>query len=160
MNEGRATAWVRLATLGPLGFFPVAPGTIGSAAGVAVAAGMAALAPGVTALQAACLAAGLAVAAVGIPAATRAEAFYGKTDPGQVIIDEVAGQLLTLAGMQTLNLKSLLAGFLLFRILDVIKPFPARRAEKLPGGWGIMTDDLIAGVFGAVGLVLLRNLLR
>ncbi len=160
MNEAQPAAWVQVATLGPLGFFPVAPGTIGSLAGAIAAVGLAALAHSVAATDAACLAAGLAVFAVGVPAASRAEVFYRKTDPGQVIIDEVAGQLLTLAGMQTVNAKNLLAGFLLFRILDVIKPFPARRAEHLPGGWGIMMDDVIAGIFGAVGLVLLRNLLR
>ena len=77
----------------------------------------------------------------------------GRTDPPQVVIDEVLGQWLTLAGARVLNWKSLLAAFLLFRILDILKPAPARRLESLPGGLGIVADDLAAAVYGALVLL-------
>ena len=69
-----------------------------------------------------------------------------------VVIDEVLGQWLTLLGATTLNWKTLLAGFLLFRLFDIWKPWPIRRLEKLPEGTGIVVDDLGAGVYGAVVL--------
>jgi phosphatidylglycerophosphatase A len=86
---------------------------------------------------------------IGVWAGTRAEVFFGKIDPPQVVIDEVVGQFLTLAAVPNASWKWLAAGFLLFRVFDIIKPSPARRAERLPGGWGIMTDDVIAGAYGA-----------
>jgi phosphatidylglycerophosphatase A len=143
---------VWIATCGGLGYFPVAPGTAGSA----LAVGMVALAAMMSSWQA-WLRLGLVLAAalllgIGVRAATRAEIYFGKTDPSQVVIDEVAGQFLTLAGAPDASWKWLLIGFLLFRLLDIVKPFPARRAERLPGGWGILADDLIAGAYGAAAL--------
>ena len=79
-------------------------------------------------------------------------------DPGQVVIDEVAGQWITLAGATTLNWKSLLLGFVLFRLFDIWKPAPVRQLEKLPDGTGIVADDLMAGVYGAVVLYLVGYL--
>jgi phosphatidylglycerophosphatase A len=73
-------------------------------------------------------------------------------DPSRVVVDEIAGQWLTIAGAATLNWKSYLIAFLVFRLLDIWKPFPARRLESLPGGTGIVADDLMAGVYGAVVL--------
>lgn len=73
-------------------------------------------------------------------------------DPPPVVIDEVIGQWITLAGATVYNWKSVLAGFLLFRLFDIWKPYPARHVERLPGGVGIMADDVLAGVFA--GLVL------
>lgn len=68
-------------------------------------------------------------------------------DPGPVVIDEALGYLVTVAWLpQSLWLG--VAGFFLFRVLDIVKPPPARQSEKLPGGWGIMVDDLVAGIFG------------
>ena len=75
-----------------------------------------------------------------------------RKDPPLVVIDEVLGQWLTLAGARTLNWKSYLAAFLLFRILDIWKPAPARQLESLPGGLGIVADDLAAAVYGALVL--------
>jgi len=69
-----------------------------------------------------------------------------------VVIDEVLGQWLTLAGAAALNWKSWLAAFLLFRLFDIWKPFPVRQLEALPGGWGIVADDLMAGLYGALVL--------
>jgi phosphatidylglycerophosphatase A len=76
----------------------------------------------------------------------------GRKDPGLVVIDEVLGQWLTLAGAATLNWKSMLAAFLLFRLFDITKPGPVRKLEALPGGTGIVADDLGAGLIGALVL--------
>jgi phosphatidylglycerophosphatase A len=83
----------------------------------------------------------------GIWAAGKAERDSQIVDPSFVVIDEVAGQLITLF-LIPFSWLNLLGGFLLFRALDIVKPFPARQAEKLPGGWGIMTDDVLAGIYG------------
>ncbi len=85
-------------------------------------------------------------------------AICGNKDPQIVVIDEVAGQLISYFGLATpktfaLNWKYLLLGFILFRVFDIWKPFPARQAESLPGGLGIMADDWIAGIYAALGLV-------
>jgi phosphatidylglycerophosphatase A len=126
---------------GYVGFVPVAPGTFGSAAGLLVYAAVRAseswLVEGVV----------LAVALLGgIWAADRMERDLGK-DPGPVVIDEVLGMLVTLAFLDV-NVTGAIVGFLLFRVLDVIKPPPAARLENLHGGPGIMFDDLMAGVYG------------
>jgi len=95
----------------------------------------------------------LVVAACGVCVAGKVERFAGKTDPQFVVIDEVSGQLIALSFPFTvLNWKSWLLGFILFRVFDIWKPFPARRAESLHGGWGIMADDWLAGIYA--GLVL------
>lgn len=95
----------------------------------------------------------LIVAAVGVYVADKVERYYRKTDPQFVVIDEVSGQLIALSFPFTLlNWKSWLLGFILFRAFDIWKPFPARQAESLRGGWGIMADDWVAGVYA--GLVL------
>jgi phosphatidylglycerophosphatase A len=121
------------------------------------------------------------IAVVGVWSASRVSWFLQKKDPGRVVIDEVSGQHLTLLigcalavpnsngsaassshnlGLITshsaLNWKYWLVGFILFRALDVWKPFPARQAESLPGGWGIMADDWAAGVYAGVALWLAR----
>jgi len=80
----------------------------------------------------------------------------GKIDPQEVVIDEVMGMAVALAFMP-LNLKSVGFGFLLFRFFDVTKPFPARRSEKLPGGWGIVMDDVVAGIYANVSLRIIMN---
>ena len=76
----------------------------------------------------------------------------GREDPQIVVVDEVVGQWLTLAGAARLNWKSWLAAFVLFRLFDMWKPFPIRRMESLPGGLGIVADDALAGVYGALVL--------
>ncbi len=97
--------------------------------------------------------AAIVVAVVGVYVSSRVERHHGKSDPQFVVIDEVSGQLIALSFPFTLlNWKSWLLGFILFRLFDIWKPFPARRAESLHGGWGIMADDWIAGIYA--GLVL------
>jgi phosphatidylglycerophosphatase A len=121
----------------------------------------------------------LLVAALGIWSASRVCAFTGTKDPQIVVVDEVSGQMIALlfsAGESTLdrthlydiqhfqswhgfvNWKYLLLGFILFRLFDIWKPFPARQAESLPGGWGIMADDWVAGIYAALGLWIARML--
>ncbi len=86
--------------------------------------------------------------------ASRTANYIGKKDPQIVVIDEVSGQLISYLaiGAAVPNWKYLLLGFILFRVFDIWKPFPARQAESLPGGWGIMADDWIAGIYAALGL--------
>ncbi len=123
----------------------------------------------------------LFISAVGVWAAQRTAEFWRQKDPAGVVIDEVSGQFLTMllgSGVpiwwkipelryatlapgfvlmrSALNWKYLLLGFILFRVFDIWKPFPARQAESLPGGWGIMADDWIAGIYAAIGLWLAR----
>jgi phosphatidylglycerophosphatase A len=119
----------------------------------------------------------LVLAYLGVQSSSRVAAFAGVKDPQYVVIDEVSGVHLALilglaplstpgtflhtadaqafalyTGMSLLNWKYLLAGFLLFRLFDIAKPFPCRRLEKLAGGWGIMADDWMAGVYAAICL--------
>ncbi len=135
-----------IATFGYVGFFPVAPGTAGSAAALLLYALVRAVG-----LPAADAVAVIVVFLTGVWAATRTEAVLGTTDPGPVVIDEVLGMLITLAWLP-LSPLGIFVGFVLFRIFDVIKPYPARRLEDAPGGWGIMLDDAMAGVYSHVTL--------
>jgi len=128
------------------GYGPIAPGTWGSIPGIVLAWALSTLwGPWVE------LAGVAVVAAVGVWAAGRAAAYVGAKDPGLVIVDEIAGQMLTLAFLAP-RPGVLAAGFVLFRLLDVWKPWPARRLEDLPGGTGIMADDLAAGLYGTLVL--------
>ena len=137
---------VFIATAGYCGYFPIAPGTVGSAAGLLVYLLVAWA--GLPILEVAAI--GLTFAG-GAWAATHAERFFGGIDPGPVVIDEVLGMLVTLAFIPA-GWQAMLAGFLLFRVLDVIKPVPANRLETLHGGFGIMADDAMAGVYANLGL--------
>jgi phosphatidylglycerophosphatase A len=138
-----------VATFGYVGFFPVAPGTAGSAAALPLYAVLRWV--GVPAVEVVAI---VAIFMVGVWAATRSEAILGGVDPGPVVIDEVLGMLITLAGI-SLSLTGVVLGFLLFRLFDVVKPFPARRLEDARAGWGIMLDDAAAGVYGQIALRLL-----
>ncbi len=102
------------------------------------------------------LAAALSALAVGVPAATRVEQESGREDPGHVVIDEVVGQWIALIHSQV-NLSHLLAAFLLFRLFDIVKPWPARQLESLPAGWGIMFDDVAAGVYALLLMQVLQR---
>jgi phosphatidylglycerophosphatase A len=139
-------AVVALATLGPVGRRLPAPGTWGAAAGLAV---YAALFSGLGWEGTAALAAAGAALAVGICGA--AEARIGRTDPGEVILDEFVAMPLCLAGWQVWSgvlpaWAVFLAAFGLFRLFDVAKPFGIRRLQALPGGWGIVVDDTAAAL--------------
>jgi phosphatidylglycerophosphatase A len=133
-------AAVILATVGGAGYFPIAPGTVGSAAGVLVywftrqwpfswQLGLVA-----------------AVTVAGTWAAGVAAVHFGREDPGHVVVDEVAGQLVTFL-LTGAGFSGAVIGFFAFRLFDIIKPWPANRFERLPGGLGIMADDLMAGIY-------------
>ena len=102
------------------------------------------------------LAAALCAIAVGVPAATRVERESRRPDPGHVVIDEVAGQWIALI-YSRVNLSHLLAGFLFFRLFDIVKPWPARQLESMPAGWGIMLDDVAAGVYALLLMLALQH---
>jgi len=151
-----------------LGYLPKAPGTWGALAGVVIYGFMMRCLPlaartdprsGVALWLELTVVAGLVLAAAGVWSADRASKFAAKKDPQFVVIDEVSGQHLTYAlALAPLNWKYLLLGFILFRAFDIWKPFPARQAESLPGGLGIMADDWAAGLYAALGLWLARRL--
>ena len=140
---------VFLATVAYLGYFPVAPGTVGSAAGLVVYLL-------VWWTQAPAVEVGLIVLvfAVGVWAGTTSERSFGGIDPGPVVIDEVLGMLITLAFIPV-GVAGALAGFVLFRMFDVVKPFPAGRLERLHGGLGVMADDAMAAVYANISLRLM-----
>lgn len=160
MPEGHRGAAVWIATCGGVGYFPVAPGTAGSAVGLVLVAGLGQLPLGRPWLWALLGGLALGIFIVGVWAASRAEKFFGRTDPRYVVVDEVVGQMLTFLARPDGSWKWLLAGFVLFRIFDVVKPFPARRVERLAGGWGIMMDDVAAGAYSMVVLLLSGYLLK
>jgi phosphatidylglycerophosphatase A len=175
-----------IATACGLGYLPKAPGTWGSVGGLAAVTAVAMYAATIpfggfrfdydpfvhlTAFLLTCI--------IGVWSASRTARFWNVKDPQRVVIDEVSGQYLTIMlgvgfpaslsgrvlkfsplGNMTwhsaLYWKYLLLGFILFRLFDIWKPFPARQAESLPGGWGIMTDDWVAGIYAAIGLWIAR----
>lgn len=139
-----------IATWFGCGFFPIAPGTVGSAA----ALGLAWIVQLRWNYQPLWLLLPTALLVLpGIWAADVASKSRNLLDPGLVVVDEVLGQWITLAGATFLNWKSFLLGFLLFRIFDIWKPYPVRNLENLPGGTGIVADDLMAGVYGGIVLM-------
>jgi len=132
---------VAVASFGYVGFFPIAPGTAGSLAALPLFALIRWM--GMPALE---LGAILAVFVIGVWAASQTEVALGRKDPGVVVIDEVLGMLITLALLPA-SIPVVILGFLLFRVLDVIKPYPAAQLEHLRGGLGIMADDAVAGLY-------------
>jgi phosphatidylglycerophosphatase A len=193
-----------IATACGLGYIPIAPGTFGSLAGLALALlpwwSFLTISAAIIAAQNgdggffvtssahhpdpflwAQIALAMLTAGFGVWSASRAALYWQQGDPQRVVIDEVSGQHLTLLlgcsipvwwkpfqfppegemlGLisirSALNWKYLLLGFILFRVFDIWKPFPARQAESLPGGWGIMADDWVAGIYAGIGLWLAR----
>jgi len=140
-----------IATCG-VGYLPLMPGTYGSLVAVGIFLGLTQVAQG-NALIAIVLVLIVAVTFAGIWAGSRTEALSGRKDPGKVVVDEVAGQLISLFPLTLFARWSsvvVIISFILFRFFDIVKPYPARRFEALKGGLGIMCDDLVAGVYGAV----------
>src|ERR1700761_4066175 len=156
--RGKKTAWAgTVGTFFGAGLLRPGPGSWGSAAAGLLWLG-AARTPGVAPAAVGWLTLGAALCAIvaGIPAATIVERESERPDPGHVVIDEVAGQWIALM-FSRVNLSHLLAGFLLFRLFDIVKPWPARRLEHLPGGWGIMLDDVAAGVYALLLMLALNH---
>jgi phosphatidylglycerophosphatase A len=172
-----------IATCG-VGYFPIAPGTMGSLVGVALFVWVRSVVLdlvsssnvsgrhfedsayriyySVVAIE---LVVVFLITLVGTWAASRTENLSGKKDPGKVVIDEVAGQYLALIALPFASVTSawplLIAAFILFRFFDIVKPYPARRMESLHGGLGIMADDIVAGLYAAImvaiGAVITRS---
>jgi phosphatidylglycerophosphatase A len=150
-----------VASAGGVGLAPVAPGTAGATFAAAVFV-LFSLLPG-SAAPAVLALAGAAAFGAGVWAAGALEAATGREDDGQIVIDEVVGQWLTLApllwlpgwrfGLDAAGLVPLVTGFVAFRVLDIWKPGPVRFAERrFSGGLGVMLDDLVAGAIGALVL--------
>jgi phosphatidylglycerophosphatase A len=135
-----------LATCG-VGYLPLAPGTFGSLVGVAIFLLLVQrTSPAVVVVLI------LVITFSGIWAASRTEVLSGRKDPGKVVVDEVAGQMIALLPLTVFVVTPLavMVSFILFRFFDIVKPYPAGRLERLKGGFGIMCDDLVAGAYAAV----------
>ena len=155
--DARRTAWAwTVATFFGSGLLKPAPGTWGSLAALLLWAAFAwVVQPSALALNAALVTGIVVVIALGVPAATIAERESGGHDPGFVVIDEVAGQWIALLGCP-LDWRHAVIALALFRLLDVTKPPPARQLERLPAGWGIVFDDVAAGLYAWGVAALLR----
>ena len=135
-----------IATCG-VGYLPLAPGTFGSLVGVGIFWLLVRVNPLVIVVAI------LAVTFAGIWAGSRIEQLSGRKDPGKVVVDEVAGQMIALFPLTLFarwSTAAVILSFILFRFFDIVKPYPANRLQDLDGGMGIMFDDLVAGVYGAV----------
>ena len=146
-NRAATTVATWLATGFGSGFSPLAPGT----AGTLVAVPLALLMPAGYVAQSLVLA---GVSAVAIWSAGVAARRFGLKDPGQIVVDEIAGYLVTVAFLPA-GWTTLAVGFVLFRLFDIVKPPPCRWAESLPGGLGIVADDLLAGVYANLSIRIL-----
>ena len=131
-----------IATCG-VGYLPLAPGTFGSLVGVGIFLLLPPIAIPITIL---------AVTFAGIWAGSRTEELSGRKDPGKIVVDEVAGQLIALFPLVFVkwSMIMVMVSFILFRFFDIVKPYPANKLQDLEGGLGIMCDDLVAGVYAAV----------
>jgi len=139
-----------------LGYFPFASGTIGSAAAAAGIWYTHSKWSSFYTAQNMVLYWGAMFLLVGISIflSSRSKEIFGKDDPSQIIIDEVAGQFITFF-MVPISIKTLIAGFILFRFFDIVKPFPINDMQELDGGVGVTMDDVLAGVFANVSLLII-----
>ena len=148
-----STGWHRigiaLASVGGLGYVPIAPGTVGAAAGLLLYW----LLPMDAAVQVAVLA---IVLVAGVWSSGISASVSGNADPSQIVIDEVAGQLVACLLLPK-TFPHLAIAFMMFRVFDIGKWFPMKQLERLPGGWGIMADDIAAGALARLCLLLLHG---
>jgi len=140
---------VAFASFGYVGFAPVAPGTVGAAAAIPFFL-LLRLADSAWLEIAVCA----AIVAAGAWSARITEQALGVEDPGPVVIDEVVGMFVSLLWLPA-SWQVILAAFVAFRVFDILKPWPANRLEHVPGGWGVMADDVMAGVYANLTLQLL-----
>jgi phosphatidylglycerophosphatase A len=141
-----------IATALGAGYSPIAPGTCGTAVAVPLAWALASLSMWQFAIVT------VLVTMIGIACAHRADLAWGSHDDQRIVIDEVAGYLITVAPVDRHGWAPLAVGFVVFRIFDIVKPPPVRWLdEHLPGGWGVVLDDVAAGVMGAITMLLLDH---
>jgi phosphatidylglycerophosphatase A len=145
----RSRLAVAVATFGYVGFVPMAPGTVGAAAAIPLFLLLRWAGP--TSLE---IAACLFLIVFGAWSARLTEEALGVEDPGPVVIDEVVGMLVSLLWLPA-SWPVIIAAFLAFRVFDIVKPWPANRLEHVPGGWGVMADDVMAGVYANLVVQLL-----
>lgn len=130
-----------IASVGYIGYFPWVPGTVGTVAGVLVFLAYSPFPPAIYALST------VAFFTLAVWTSHRAEIILGQRDSPRIVIDEIVGYLVTMAFLPR-NLTSLIGGFLFFRLLDIIKPFPARAInDRMRGGFGVVLDDVVAGIY-------------
>ncbi len=141
-----------LATLGPVGYIPGAPGTAASLVALVVWLAVAPHSPAWAPLLL------FPMGALGVACAGDVARFEERADPSEVVIDEAIGMWLTLA-LAPAGVLAASAGFLAFRTFDVAKPFPVRWLERIPGGWGIVADDLGAALYAGAAVRLVWSLL-
>lgn len=151
--SGPPGPWVLLAAWGPCGYSPVAPGTAGTLGAIPLAWAVSLLP------FPAHLAAIAAVYAISLPAAQRAGAYWGIADASPIVIDEVVGYLVAMAFVPW-SWPAALWAFLLFRLFDVLKPWPASAFDRVKNGFGVVMDDVAAGVYAGVVLLALGAALR
>jgi phosphatidylglycerophosphatase A len=145
----RRTAWT-LATWFGCGLVPHAPGTMGALGALPLYLVIARGGRAGVAITA------LGVIVAGVWASSIVAREIGRKDPQLVVVDEVAGLLVTMSAVPAPSWRGVVVGFALFRVLDIAKPWPVRHFEKLPSGWGIVMDDVAAGALGACAMSVLR----
>lgn len=145
MIKDRVCEWY--ATCSYTGYLPIAPGTWGSALTCIILY----LIPSFGNPAVITILAILAYPAVEV-------ARRGETDPGRIVVDEMLGMLIALGG-HVLTVQTIIEAFILFRVFDILKPYPVRNLERLPGAYGIIADDILAGAYANVALLILEKLL-
>ncbi|HKC85722.1 MAG TPA: phosphatidylglycerophosphatase A [Blastocatellia bacterium] len=168
LDVNNLTDWfaVLIATGLGLGFIPFGPGTWGSVVGWLIAYGLIEFfGSDALLLQNFLIAAGVISAALGLWASHRAEKIFNRKDASQIVIDEVCGQIISFVFIAPYMIRLgpgwrwwMVAGFALFRAFDIFKPYPINRLQDLSGGFGVMMDDVLAGIYAAVLLSLLLML--
>jgi phosphatidylglycerophosphatase A len=135
------------------GYFPVFPGTVGSAVGVGVffLLRLISLSPVLFFVNT------VTISILGVWVSWKVEEYLEQKDPRIIVIDEIAGQLVTLSLFFFVPASGyyIIAGFVIFRIFDIFKPFPIRRLERIPYGWGVVFDDLMAGIYSLAVMIIL-----
>lgn len=140
-----------MATGAGAGLSPFAPGTCGAVEGVAIYLAVVWLLPGATERFVSLLLLDIAIFALGVWASGRTCRMSGLDDPSQIVVDEISGQLIALTPLAFApSAAGAIAGFALFRLFDIFKPYPIRRLEALHGGLGVMADDGLAGIYSAL----------
>jgi phosphatidylglycerophosphatase A len=140
-----------IATGAGAGFAPVAPGTLGAIEAVALFAAATALHLAPLNFLAMLVALNVVIFVAGVWASNRVCAISGIEDPGQIVVDEISGQLIALTPLAIApSVVGVIAAFVLFRLFDIFKPYPIRKLEHFRAGWGVMLDDVLAGVYAAL----------